>query len=216
MQLKGAIFDLDGVIVSTVHLHFEAWKKMFSEYGKEFNFEDYKEKVDGIPRMSGARAILTDLSDEELKKAATKKQSHFLELLDKEGVEVYQSTLNLIGELKKDNIKVAVISSSKNCLTILKKLGIDNLFAVIITGHDIKKGKPDPGVFLLACEKLELVPSESIVFEDAVLGVEAAKRGNFSCVGVDRYDNPSRLARADLVVNDLSELDIERLKKLIK
>lgn len=216
MQLKGAIFDLDGVIVSTVHLHFEAWKKMFSEYGKEFNFEDYKKKVDGIPRISGARAILTDLSDEKLEEAGARKQGYFLELLDKEGVEVYQSTLKLVGELKRNNIKVAVISSSKNCLTILKKLGIDNLFAVIITGHDIKKGKPDPGVFLLACEKLGLVPSECIVFEDAVLGVEAAKRGNFSCVGVDRYDNPSRLARANLVVNDLSEVNLESLRKIIK
>ena len=213
MQFKGAIFDLDGVIVDTVPLHFKAWKEMFSEYGREFSFEDYKDKVDGIPRISGARAILTDLPEEELKKAAEKKQNYFLKFLEKENVNVYTGTLDLINEIKKENIKVAVISSSKNCLPILKKLGIDGLFEVIITGFDIKKGKPDPEVFFSASQKLNLKPEECIVFEDAVLGVEAAKRGNFKCVGIDRYRNPSRLSKADLVVNDLSEINLEKLKK---
>ena len=216
MGLKGAIFDLDGVIVSSVSLHFNSWKKMFAEYGKEFSFEDYKEKVDGIPRMSGARAILTDLSEEELEKAAAKKQSYFLEFLEKEGIEVYESTLKLIKVLKQNALKVAVISSSKNCLPVLKKVGIDNLFEVIITGNDIKKGKPDPQVFLTASQRLGLIPQECIVFEDAVLGVEAAKRGNFKCVGIDRYHNPSRLAKADSVVNDASEITLERLRELTK
>jgi len=216
MEFKGAIFDLDGVIVDTVPLHFKAWKKMFSEYGKEFTFEDYKEKVDGIPRISGARAILAELSDEELEKAGAKKQGYFLELLETEGIEVYESTLDLIKELKQNNIKVAAISSSKNCLSILKKVGIDSLFEVIITGHDIKKGKPDPQVFLSACRKLGLTAQQCIVFEDAVLGVEAAKRGNFSCVGVDRYSNPARLMKADLIVNDLSQTDLEKLRSMIK
>lgn len=214
MQLKGVIFDLDGVIVDTVGLHFSAWKKMFTDYGKEFTFEDYKEKVDGIPRMSGARAILTDISDEELDAAASKKQEYFLALLAKEGIKVHQSTLDLIKQLKQEKIKVAAISSSKNCLPILKKIGVDSWFEVILTGHDIVKGKPDPQVFLTACEKLGLVPEDCIVFEDAVLGVEAAKRGHFKCVGIDRYKSPGRLSDANLVVNDVSELNIESLRRL--
>ncbi len=215
MQLKAAIFDLDGVIVDTVPLHFQSWKKMFSEYGKEFSFDDYKNKVDGIPRIAGAKAILTDLSEEELEQATQKKQNYFLEFLEQKGVLAYQSTLDLINQLKHNGIKVAVISSSKNCLAILKKLKIDTLFEVIITGHDVKQGKPHPQVFLLACQRLGLSPPECIVFEDAVLGVEAAKRGNFKCVGIDRYHNPARLAQADLVVNDLSELDLEKLRRIL-
>jgi len=216
MKFKGAIFDLDGVIVNTVPLHFKAWQRMFGEYGKEFNFEDYKNKVDGIPRMSGAKAILTGFSDEQLEKAAARKQTYFLEFLQKEGIQVYESTLNLIKQLIQSDIKVAVISSSKNCLPVLKKTQIENLFEVIITGHDIKRGKPHPDVFLLACRRLKLNPEECIVFEDAVLGAEAAKRGKFKCVGIDRYDNPSRLAEADLVVNDLSQVDLNSLKKLME
>ena len=215
MDLKAAIFDLDGIIVNTVPLHFKAWKKMFSEYGKDFTFQDYKEKVDGIPRIDGAKAILPQLSQQELKKAASKKQNCFLEFLEKEGVKVYESTLNLIKNLRKESIKVAVISSSKNCLYILKKANIDNLFDVIITGNDIKRGKPRPDVFLLAIERLNLSPKQCVVFEDAVLGVEAAKRAGIRCVGVDRYNNPERLRSADLGIGDVSQIDIKQLKQLI-
>ena len=72
----GFIFDLDGVVVDTVPIHFRAWKRMFNEYGKEFTFDDYKAKVDGIPRMDGARAILSDLADKDLTAAADLKQQY--------------------------------------------------------------------------------------------------------------------------------------------
>ncbi len=214
MEFKGAIFDLDGVIVDTVPLHFKAWKKMFLEYGKKITFQDYKDKIDGIPRTSGARAILEDLSDNELEEAASRKQSYFLKFLEEEGVKVYQSTINLIKELKKEKIKVAVISASKNCRSTLKKAGIESLFKVIIAGGDVEKGKPEPDIFLLAAQRLNLAPDVCIIFEDAVLGVLAAKRAGMRCVGIDRYENPQRLAKADLVVNDLSEVTLEKLKKL--
>ena len=214
MSFKGAIFDLDGVIVNTVPLHFEAWKKMFSEYGKEFSFEDYKKKVDGIPRISGARAVLTDLSDQELEKAGTKKQNYFLEFLNQKGVDVYASTVDLIKELREAKIKVAIISSSKNCLHILQKVNLVELFDVIITGNDIKKGKPEPDVFLLAAERLGLDTSECLVIEDAVLGVEASLRAKIKCIGIDRYNSPQRLSKANLVVNDLSEVNLSKIKEL--
>jgi beta-phosphoglucomutase len=215
MDLKAVIFDLDGVVVNTVPLHFKAWKKMFSEYGKDFSFQDYKEKVNGIPRIDGAKAILPQLSQQELKKSASNKQNYFLEFLEKEGVKVYKSTLNLIKNLRKKSIKVAVISSSKNCLYILEKANIDNLFDVIITGNDIKRGKPYPDVFLLAIKRLNLNPKQCVVFEDAALGVEAAKRAGIRCIGIDRYSNPERLRDADLVITDVNQVDIEQLKQLI-
>lgn len=215
-MLKGVIFDLDGVIVNTVPLHFKAWEKMFGGYQRKFSFDDYKNKVDGIPRLDGARAILSDLSEGELKKAAAKKQEYFLEFLDREGTKVFGDALNLIKELKVNHIKVAVISSSKNCLHILKKAKIDNLFDVIITGNDIERGKPEPDIFLLACKRLNLEPSECVVLEDSVLGVEAAKQGNFKCIGVDRYKRPQRLTKADLVVDTLKELKLEKLRALFR
>ena len=214
MSMKAAIFDLDGVIVNTVPLHFKAWQRMFAEYGKEFDFEDYKEKVDGILRIDGARAILTDIDEAELKKAADKKQVYFLEYLNSEEISVYNDTVDLVKTLKKEKIKRSAISSSKNCLPILKKVNLVELFDVILTGNDVTKGKPDPQVFFMAAEKMSVEPGSCVVFEDAVLGVEAGKRAGMKCVGVDRHGNPERLKKADLVVGDLGEVTVEKIKDL--
>lgn len=210
MAFKGAIFDLDGVIVSTVHLHFKAWKKMFGEYGRKFDMKDYEAKVDGIPRMDGARAILTDISEEELNKAAAKKQGYFSDFLKEEGVEVYETTVNLIKELRQHGIKIAVISSSKNCPDILEKAKLYPLIDTEINGNRIVRGKPDPWIFLEAAKRLNLKPEECVVFEDAVLGVEAGKRAGMFTVGVDRRNAPERLKKADLVIKDLSEVDYKK------
>lgn len=215
LLLKGAIFDMDGVIVDTVPLHFKAWKKMFGEYGKKFTFLDYRMKVDGIPRSSGARAVLTGLSKEGLEKASGKKQRYFLEFLKKEGVNVYKDTVDLVKRLRGNNVKTAVISSSKNCRYVLRKAKLTGLFNAIITGNDVKKGKPHPDIFLLAAARLRLKPKECIVFEDAVLGIKAAGRAKMRTVGIDRYNNPEKLKQADLVVSNLRKISISNLERLI-
>lgn len=216
MSFKSAIFDLDGVVVNTVPLHFKAWKSMFSEYGKNFTFEDYKQKVDGIPRLDGARAILSDLNKEDLEKAATKKQEYYLELVNKGEVEVYPSTVSLIMELKKNSIKIAAASSSRNCRYILEKADLIGLFDAIVAGGEFKKGKPNPEIFLLAASRLGSSAAESVVFEDAKLGVEAAKNGNMLCVGIAREGDREILKKADIIVNDLEEIDCAKLKGLFK
>ena len=216
MSFEAAIFDLDGVIVNTVPFHFEAWKRMFAEYGIGFTFDDYKSKVDGIPRQDGARAILTTLSDEEIKEAGTKKQGYFIELIEKGDVPVYSSSVDLIKELKKHDKRIVVASSSRNCKRILEKVGIIHLADAIVDGHDLTKGKPDPQIFKLAAERIGCDYADCVVFEDAVLGVEAAVNGKMPCVGIDRYGDPARLAEANLVVKDLSEVDYKVVEKLFR
>ena len=214
MAFRAGIFDLDGVIVDTVPIHFKAWKSMFSDYGKAFDFNDYKKKVDGIPRIDGCKAILTALSDDEIKTASDKKQVYYLEYLQKEGIKVYDSTVDLIKNLLSRKVKVAVISSSKNLLMILEKTQLKDLFEVIISGNDITKGKPDPQVFLMAAGKLGVLPADSLVFEDATLGVEAANRAGMRCVGIDRDNHPDLFKKADIVVHDLAEIDYDKILSL--
>jgi beta-phosphoglucomutase len=216
MAFQAAIFDLDGVIVDTVPIHFKAWKRMFSDYGIEFTFDDYKKKVDGIPRIDGCKAILTDLSDDEIQVASSRKQVYYLEYLEKEGIKVYESTISLIKQLLANKIKVAVISSSKNLLMILKKTNTESLFEVKIGGNDITKGKPDPQVFLMAAERLGVLAGEALVFEDATLGVEAAKRAGMHCVGIDRDNHPELFQKADIIVKDLSEVDFQRILSIFQ
>jgi len=216
MSFKGAIFDLDGVIVDTVPLHFKAWKKMFSEYGRHFTHEEYKQKVDGIPRLDGARAILTNLNAGQLKRAAVKKQQYYLELVDAGDIETYSSTVGLINELKKNGIRIAAASSSRNCRYILEKVKLIWLFDTIVGGGDFKKGKPNPEIFLLAASRIGVSPEEAVVFEDAILGVEAAGAGGMRSVGIARKEDKSVLKKADIVVNDLAEVDYAKLKGLFK
>jgi beta-phosphoglucomutase len=213
-KFMAAIFDLDGVIVDTVPLHFKAWQRMFAEYGKEFTFKDYKEKVDGIPRTDGTRAILTELSDEELAEATDKKQGHFMEYLQKEDIPVFSTTIELMKDLKNRGIKIAIISSSKNLPYISERTGINKIREVEISGNDITKGKPDPQVFLMAAEQLGIKPWNCVVFEDAILGVEAAKRAKMACVGIDRHNEAQALEKADIIVADLEEVNYDKLVSL--
>src|SRR3989339_230773 len=183
-KFQCAIFDLDGVIVNTVPLHFRAWKKLFEEYGKKFDFQDYLEKVDGIPRIAGTKAILTDLQEDKIVIASDKKQKYFMKFLRELEIPVFNSTVKLIKNLKSRKLKLAVVSSSKNCSYIIKKAGLNKLFDTAFTGNDIIKGKPDPQIFLTTAERLKVKPGNCVVFEDAILGVEAAKRAKMKCVGI--------------------------------
>ena len=209
MKLKGAIFDLDGVLVNTVPLHFKAWQRMFEEYGHAFSLTEYLKKVDGRPRDDGTRAILTDLDEGEIERAGLKKQEYFQELLEKDPIEIFKSSVALAEELVEAGIKTAVASSSKNTVAILERTGLAGLFVAVITGNDFKKGKPDPEIFLLAARQLGVKPKECVVFEDAKAGVEAARSGGFFGVGIDRHNDPGDLAAADVVVADLSEITLQ-------
>jgi beta-phosphoglucomutase len=213
-MLKGAIFDLDGVVVDTIPLHFEAWKRMFAEYGADFTFEEYKSKVDGIPRTDGAKAILTNLSDEKIIEASDRKQGYFVEYIKKKKIQTFESTITLIDELLNEGIKVAVISSSKNCIAILKRIKLYNKLHAVVDAMQVSKGKPDPEIFFTAAKRIDVDCNDIIVFEDAALGVKAAKLAGMFCVGIDRYHDPGRLSKADLVVPDLKEINIQRLRNI--
>ena len=216
MPIKGAIFDIDGVIVNTVPLHFKAWKRMFEEFGHSFSMEDYIKKVDGRPRLEGAAAILTELGPEEIEKAGEIKQSYYLELLDKDPIEIFESTIKIIKDLKSRGIKIAAASSSKNATRILKKIDLYDIFDANVSGADFKKGKPDPEIFLTAASRLKLDPKDCIVFEDAKSGVEAALNGKFYCIAINRHDNLSALEGANKIVNDLSEISTEEILNIEK
>jgi len=214
MKQWSAIFDMDGVVVETVQMHFQAWKRMFEERGKPFTFEDYKARVDGIPRRDGARAVLGDLPQAQLEQACAVKQGYFLEFLEKEKVPAYPGTVSLINAIRASGHKAALISSSKNLPRIIASAGVADIWDSIVNGSEITKGKPDPQIFLMAAERLGATPADCVVFEDAVQGVEAAKRGGMKCVGIDRYGSPARLSKADVVVSDLSEIGVAGLDAL--
>lgn len=238
-QFKAVIFDLDGVITKTALVHSAAWKKMFDDYlhdravtlgetFKEFTHTgDYLPYVDGKPRYKGvqsfleSRGIALPMGDQNdapgyhsICALGNSKNEAFNEVLERDGVEVYHSTVNLIYELRKNNIRVGVASSSKNCEEVLRKAGILNLFETRVDGVVSAaiglKGKPEPDIFTVAAKNLGVDVHEAVVVEDAVSGVQAGNKGNFGLViGIAREENEQELLAngADFVVKDLEEIN---------
>ena len=141
------------------------------------------------------------------------------ELLDTDGVDVYDESVAWVRQLRREGFATAVVSASKNCERVLRAAGIDDLFDARDRwcrgrASSASPGKPAPDTFLEGARRLGVEPARAVVVEDAVSGVQAGRAGGFGLViGVDRTGDPEALREggADLVVGDLGELlDEER------
>lgn len=212
-MLSACLFDLDGVLVDTARHHFAAWQRLAQErIGVTFTQHD-NEQLKGLSRLESLNYILSksdhNFSEEEKFQMMKDKNDWYLLLVAELTPEdALPGTTALLLSLKAAGIKTGLGSASKNAPLIIQKLGIAHLLDVVIDGNIVSKSKPDPEVFIRGAEALNVSPSETIVFEDAVSGVAAAKTGGFSCVGIGLPDD---LKQADFVVPDLSFITIELL-----
>lgn len=234
VSFRAAIFDMDGVVTRTTELHAAAWKELFDDLlrrraGDGERYRPFDERteylayVDGKPRREGLRSFLRarqiTLGEEEEDALARRKDTLFERRLREQGVQTFSSTLDLIRALRGCGVKIGLVTSSRHGREVLASAGIAALFDARLDGIDLSElalaGKPDPAAFLQSAQSLGAAPSGTLVFEDAVAGVQAGRRGGFGLVvGVDRGGNAAALARADadLVVQDLAELDVDRLE----
>ena len=206
-MIKADIFDLDGVIVITDHLHYLAWKKMADDEHIYFD-EQINHRLRGVSRMASLDIILershhiyTDVEKEELAVKKNEIYVHLLTKLDKSSI--LPHVLDVLKQLKEKGIKIAIGSSSKNTPIILKQIGLTDVFDAIADGNDIKHSKPDPEVFLIAAKKLGVQPEACIVIEDAISGIEAAKRAHMITFAVS---DAKKSPLADFRSDDLREL----------
>lgn len=191
--MKGIIFDLDGVIVSTDHYHYLAWKDMANSINIDFN-EKTNDRLRGVSRRESLEIILSlgniSLPEEKKLELMNKKNNYYVSLLDNiSSKDILPGVLELLNYLKNNNYKVAIGSSSKNTKKILEKIGLLYSFDAIADGTDIINSKPAPDVFLVASKKLNLNPSECMVIEDAIAGIEAAKAAGMFAVGIKDATN---------------------------
>ena len=185
--IKGFIFDLDGVIVFTDKLHYQAWKRMADRLGISFD-ETVNDRLRGVSREESLDIILENyhglaLGAEEKRRLAEEKNSYYRELLEELTPDaVEEKVKDTLVKLREQGFKLAIGSSSKNAGLILERTGIAGLFDAVSDGNNIQRSKPE--VFLKAAAFLGLEPGDCAVIEDAEAGIRAAKAGGMFAVAV--------------------------------
>ena len=213
---KGIIFDLDGVIVDTAKYHYLAWKKLANQLGFEFT-EEQNELFKGVSRKRCLEILIeignVKASQEDFDRWMIEKNLDYLAYIEKmDASEILPDVPKILALLKENAIPIALGSASKNALPILEKVGLAHFFDVIVDGNNVTKAKPDPEVFLMAAQKMNLSPSNCIVFEDAVAGIQAANAADMISIGIGEKEV---LSQATFIFKDFTEISTDFMKKLI-
>ncbi len=207
MATRAVIFDLDGVIVSTDAMHYQAWKSVADDEGIYFD-EKINNRLRGVSRMESLEIILESAariySPAEKQALAETKNARYVELLQTlRPSAVPDEVTRVLKALKASGIKIAVGSSSRNTPLILRQIGLADAFDAVADGHDIERSKPAPDVFLVAAARLGIRPDECLVVEDAEAGIKAAKAAGMYAVAVG---DATRSGEADYRLEGIGEL----------
>jgi len=219
----GILFDVDGVVADSETVNITATQRAFAqELGiQDVQAEDFHE---GVGRgaheyvRAGARARTRSLTDEEVEAVVDARQRNFLAILAAEPLPAFPGVLELMREaLASVDVCVAIATSStrKKSQAVLQAAGVPYERMVYVCGDDVSKKKPDPEVFSLTCQRLNMAPERCVVLEDAPNGVQAAHAAGCRCVAVTNTHKPSALSGADHVVESLAEIDLATIRNLI-
>ena len=213
--VRAIIWDMDGVIVDTGLYHYRSWQFAFNKQGKTFTEEDFQsvfgQRNDNIIRKIMGR----EMTQTEIDSIAEDKEVYFRDTI-KANVKLFPGVLALLKTIKSNHISAAIASSAplENIRLILRETGIADYFQAIVFGREVSEGKPSPQVYLKAAEKLRAEPCNCIVIEDAVAGVQGAKRAGMHCIAVTNTHEADGLSLADLVVDSLEKVGIRELQSL--
>jgi beta-phosphoglucomutase len=221
--IRAGIFDVDGVLLASPHER--AWREALEGFASQdrFTTETYQAHVAGKPRLSGARAALEALgvrdAEQRAEAYAERKQKRLEELIQAQEFSAFPDALRFVQAILALGLPIAVASSSRNANQMMQEVRLRpgqtllEAFSVNVCGRDLRRGKPDPEIFLLAASELAVSPAHCFVVEDAPAGVEAARTGRMMALGVARLGDEALLERAgaNLVVTSLDEVDVKEL-----
>lgn len=211
-MIKGVIFDLDGVLVTTDELHYQGWKRLAEDEGIPFTKQD-NQRQRGVSRMESLEVLLEkasrSYSDDEKQEMASRKNDYYRATLRGLTAEdALPGAREMLRELRKRGVQIAVASASRNTPTIMERTDLKKEVDAVADGNETTRSKPDPEVFLLAAQKLGLPPEECLVVEDAAAGIEAGRRAGMDVFAIgpaDRHPDVERRAEriADLTADRL-------------
>ncbi|BAO54424.1 beta-phosphoglucomutase [Nonlabens marinus] len=216
MSKKAFIFDLDGVVVDTAKFHFVAWQRLAVSLGINFT-EEENEQLKGVSRVRSLEKILKwgnkEIDQKTFEEKLIQKNEEYLEMVETLTQEdILPGVHDFLLRLRESEQPIALGSASKNARPILKKLGIYDLFDAIVDGTDVSKAKPDPEVFLNACQLLNMPAKNAVVFEDSIAGVQAANNAGMISIGLGDQKN---LSEADEVFESFLEMPTDYQHQLL-
>jgi beta-phosphoglucomutase len=216
-MLKAIIFDMDGVLVNSTKYIWESFNVLLKDEGVHFTDKDIKKYL-GLSLRDQIQQWKKEYGIKEINLEEFSRKAAEIQL---EGIKKEFSPNNalhiFLNKAKAQNIKLAVATSSRRWRAekILEILHIKDYFEAIVTSEDIHNHKPHPDVFLEAAKRLREHPEECVVFEDAVDGIRAARKGNMKVVAIKtQYQSTEELHEADLIIKDFSEMNVTRLEQL--
>ena len=217
MAPNAVIWDLDGVIADTAPFHFLAWQRVARDRGITFTEIDFKQTFGKRNPEIIAEKFSPGLTSAEIETLSIHKEEIFRRIA-KQSIKPFPGVLNLLLSLKSAMWKMALASSTpaENIRLIAGALGIAGLFDTVVSDKDVSRGKPDPEGFLLAASRLEVLPIDCVVIEDAVAGVRAAKAAGMKCIAVINTNPAQVLAEADKVVDSLEAVTVNTFKLLLQ
>jgi beta-phosphoglucomutase len=210
-NLKGVIFDLDGVIADTAVVHHAAWKKLAAEIGIPFD-DTVGERLKGVDRRASLDILLEKAarpySEAEKDALATRKNDYYRQQIERFGPQnLLPGARTAIESVRRAGLKTALASASRNAPLLLEKLGIAGLFDYVVDANHICRAKPDPEIFLAAARGLGLAPGECLGVEDAAAGIASIHSAGMTAVGIGHAE---ALAGADLLLPNVAAFDISR------
>jgi beta-phosphoglucomutase family hydrolase len=214
----GAIFDWDGVVIDSSSHHEKSWERLAAETGFILPPDHFKKGFGMKNTFIIPELLKWAEAPEDVHRLSLRKEELYRELVVEHGIAPLPGVTQWLDELRRYGIPCAIGSSTerRNIDTILNVLGIGHYFSAVVSADDVSHGKPDPEVFLTAAQRIGCDPAYCVVFEDALVGIEAAHRGGMKAVGVATTNPIELLSAADLAVHRLDELSVERLTALIQ
>jgi beta-phosphoglucomutase family hydrolase len=215
-KTKAVIWDMDGVIADTAPYHLKAWQQVFQKRGVSFTENDFRRNFGQRNDTIIKNVLGENISPSEIDAIAGEKERNFRQSVGQH-ITPLPGAVDLIKSLKKHGFSIALASSApiENIQMIFGGLDINDYFQAIVSGREVKEGKPSPQGFLLAAKKLGVAPQNCIVVEDAVAGIAAAKRAGMRCLAVTNTHPRTRLMEADLIVDTLEAVSVNILEELL-
>lgn len=209
VTIHALIFDMDGVLADTPPLHYESWLRLAQDEAINFTWEQH-EQMQGLVRRHSLEVFLAGkpVSESQAQAMMERKNAYFVESLQHlSPADCLPGTAEIMQEAHAAGLKLGLGSSSQNARAVVEKLGLLPYFDVIADGATVQHNKPAPDIFLWVADQLKVAPSEAIVFEDSVAGLQAAIAGGFWRVGLGGKHGDG----AHVALNALSEVNLASL-----